>query len=220
MAKSGSSKRWLREHETDLHVKKARREGYRSRSAYKLMEINERDRLFKPGMTVVDLGAAPGGWSQVAQRAVGQGGRVVATDLLDMPSVPGVTFIPGDFTDPTVVKTVLQAVGEAGADLVLSDLAPNMSGMKTVDQARSMNLAECALSCAQRVLKSGGSFLVKIFQGEGVEAYVRELRRQFAKVQVRKPRASRDRSSETYVLARGFKPGNSEPAEMVYSVKI
>jgi 23S rRNA (uridine2552-2'-O)-methyltransferase len=206
MAKSGSSKRWLREHETDLHVKKARLEGYRSRSAYKLIEINTRDKLFKPGMTVVDLGAAPGGWSQVAQQAVGRNGRVVATDLLDMPSVPGVIFIPGDFTDPAVFEALLRVVGEAGADLVLSDLAPNMSGMKTVDQARSLNLAECALGGAQRVLKSGGSFLVKIFQGEGVEAYMRGLRLRFAKVQVRKPKASRGRSSETYVLARGFRP--------------
>lgn len=212
-----SSKRWLHEHETDLHVKKARLEGYRSRSAYKLIEIDARDKLFKPGMTVMDLGAAPGGWSQVAQRAVGHNGRVVAADLLDMPSVPGVIFIAGDVSDPAVFKAVLLAVGEAGADLVLSDMAPNMSGMKAVDQARSLNLAECALACAQRALKSGGGFLVKIFQGEGFEAYVRGLRRQFAGVQVRKPKASRGRSSETYVLARGFRPGNSDPDEMVYS---
>ncbi|HTT07219.1 MAG TPA: RlmE family RNA methyltransferase [Gammaproteobacteria bacterium] len=206
MAKSGSSRRWLREHETDLYVGKARREGYRSRSAYKLMEISARDKLFKPGMTVVDLGAAPGGWSQVAQRLVGPNGRVIATDLLDMPSVPGVTFISGDFTEPAVNEAVSRAVGEAGADLVLSDLAPNMSGMKAVDQARSMNLAECAFFCAQRVLKSGGSFLVKLFQGEGFEAYVRELRQRFTRVVIRKPQASRGRSSETYVLGLGYRP--------------
>lgn len=206
MAKSSSSKRWLREHATDLYVQKARSEGYRSRAAYKLIEIHRRDRLLRPGMTVVDLGAAPGGWSQVARELVGDAGIVIATDVLPMPALAGVDFIEGDFTEAVVFERILAALQGRPADLVLSDMSPNMSGMKAVDQARSMGLAECALEFAAKALKPGGDLLVKVFHGEGFDAYLRELRQRFAKVSVRKPKASRDRSSETYVLARGHGP--------------
>ena len=204
MAKTASSKRWLREHHSDLYVQKARSEGYRSRAAYKLLEIQERDRLFKPGMTVLDLGAAPGGWSQVARKLVGDRGRVIASDILPMPSIAGVSFIQGDFSDEAVFDEVLRALGEGKADLVLSDMAPNMSGVRAVDQARHMHLAECALACACKSLKSGGTFLAKLFHGEGFDQFLKDLRPRFDKVQVRKPKASRDRSSEAYVLARGY----------------
>ena len=204
MAKTASSKRWLREHRSDLYVQKARSEGYRSRAAYKLLEIHERDRLFKPGMTVLDLGAAPGGWSQVARQLTGERGNIIASDILPMPSIAGVTFIQGDFSEAAVIEQVLQTLGEDKADLVLSDIAPNMSGVKTVDQARHMYLAECALVCACKSLKTDGVFLAKLFHGEGFDQYIKDLRPRFGKVQVRKPKASRDRSSEAYVLARGY----------------
>ena len=204
MAKTASSKRWLREHRSDLYVQKARSEGYRSRAAYKLLEIHERDRLFKPGMTVLDLGAAPGGWSQVARQLTGERGSIIASDILPMPSIAGVTFIQGDFSEAAVIEQVLQALGEDKADLVLSDMAPNMSGVKAVDQARHMYLAECALECACKSLKTSGTFLAKLFHGEGFDQYLKDLRTRFDKVQVRKPKASRDRSSEAYVLARGY----------------
>jgi len=205
MAKTSSSKRWLREHERDVFVKKAKGEGYRSRAAFKLLQIDQRDRLFRPGMTVVDLGAAPGGWSQVARQRIGSGGTVVAVDVVELPSLPGVTFIQGDFTQPAVLEKILATVGEGSADLVLSDMAPNISGMKAVDQPRIMYLAECALAFSERALKLRGDFLVKLFYGEGFDRFLRTLRERFAKVTTRKPGASRDRSSETYVLARGYR---------------
>jgi 23S rRNA (uridine2552-2'-O)-methyltransferase len=204
MAKTASSKRWLREHHSDRYVQKAKSEGYRSRAAYKLLEIQERDRLFKPGMTVLDLGAAPGGWSQVARKLVGDRGTVIASDILPMPSIAGVAFVQGDFSEAEVIEQVLQALGECKVDLVLSDMAPNMSGVKAVDQARHMYLAECACECACKSLKVGGSFLAKLFHGEGFDEYLRDLRQKFDKVHVRKPKASRGRSSEAYVLARGY----------------
>jgi 23S rRNA (uridine2552-2'-O)-methyltransferase len=201
--RKASSKRWLREHERDIYVQKARGEGYRSRAAYKLKEIDRRDRLIRPGMTVVDLGAAPGGWSQVVRERLGSQGAVIAVDILEMPSLAGVTFIRGDFTDAAVFNQVMAAAG-GGVDLVLSDMAPNMSGMRAVDQPRMMYLAECALAFAEQALRQEGDVLLKVFHGEGFDAFLRMLRARFAKVAIRKPDASRDRSSETYVLARGL----------------
>ena len=201
--RKASSKRWLREHERDIYVQKARGEGYRSRAAYKLKEIDRRDRLIRPGMTVVDLGAAPGGWSQVVRERLGSQGAVIAVDILEMPSLAGVTFVQGDFTDAAVLNQVMAAAG-GGVDLVLSDMAPNMSGMRAVDQPRMMYLAECALAFAEQALRPEGDVLLKVFHGEGFDAFLRMLRARFAKVAIRKPDASRDRSSETYVLARGL----------------
>lgn len=201
--RKASSKRWLREHERDVFVQKARSEGYRSRAAYKLLEIDRRDRLLKPGMTVFDLGAAPGGWSQVVRERLGNSGTVIAVDLLEMPSLAGVHFIQGDFTDAAVVEQMRQNAG-GPADLVLSDLAPNMSGMRAVDQPRMMHLVESVLYFAERSLKPGGDLLLKVFHGEGFDEFLRDLRSRFEKVAIRKPEASRDRSSETYVLARGL----------------
>lgn len=201
--RKASSRRWLREHERDVYVQKARGEGYRSRAAYKLKDIDRRDRLLRPGMTVVDLGAAPGGWSQVVRARLGTRGTVIAVDMLEMPSLAGVTFIQGDFTDADVLRAVREAAA-GGVDLVLSDMAPNMSGMRAVDQPRMMHLAECALAFAEQTLKPGGDLLLKVFHGEGFDEFLRMLRARFAKVAIRKPEASRDRSSETYVLARGL----------------
>ncbi|MGQ0656525.1 MAG: RlmE family RNA methyltransferase [Chromatiales bacterium] len=203
MSRSSSSERWLREHGRDLYVQKAKRAGYRSRAAYKLAEIDRRDRLLRPGLVVVDLGAAPGGWSQVACERIGSRGVVVAVDVLEMASLAGVTFIRGDFTEPSVLQEVLATVGD-GVDLVLSDMAPNMSGMKALDQARIMRLAESALAFAEQALRPGGDLLVKAFYGEGLDEFLRALRGRFAKVATRKPQASRGRSSETYLLARGY----------------
>lgn len=193
----------MREHERDVYVQKARGEGYRSRAAYKLKEIDRRDRLLRPGMTVVDLGAAPGGWSQVVRERLGTRGTVIAVDVLEMPSLAGVTFIQGDFTDANVLRAVREAA-TGGVDLVLSDMAPNMSGMRAVDQPRMMHLAECALAFAEQALKPGGDLLLKVFHGEGFDEFLRMLRARFGRVAIRKPDASRDRSSETYVLARGL----------------
>lgn len=193
----------MREHERDVFVQKARGEGFRSRAAYKLQEIDQRDRLLKPGMTVIDLGAAPGGWSQVLVKRMAGGGTIIAVDLLEMPSLAGVQFIQGDFTDTAIVERIRQAAG-GPADLVLSDMAPNMSGMRAVDQPRMMHLVESVLYFAEQSLKPGGDLLLKIFHGEGVDDFLRALRARFKKVSIRKPAASRDRSSETYVLARGL----------------
>jgi 23S rRNA (uridine2552-2'-O)-methyltransferase len=203
--RSSSSRRWLHEHFNDPFVKKAQQQGYRSRAVYKLCEIHEKYKLFKPGMVVVDLGAAPGGWSQLLRQWVGEKGRVIALDILTMGSLAGVEFLQGDFTRPAVVQELLQWLGEAHPHWVISDMAPNMSGMDTVDQPRIIYLAELALEFAQQVLQPGGRFLVKVFQGAGFEAYLRHLRTQFANVVVCKPRASRARSNETYLLARDFK---------------
>ena len=204
-SRSKSSGRWLQEHFDDEYVKKAQKEGYRSRAVYKLLEIDEKDQLLKPGMTVVDLGAAPGSWSEVAAQRVGEKGRVIALDILPMDSLPGVIFIQGDFREEGPYNALLEALGDSQVDLVMSDMAPNISGMKAVDQPRAMYLAELALELARKVLKPGGDLLVKAFNGEGIDAYKQELRKDFNKLIVRKPRASRPRSPEIYLLARGHK---------------
>ncbi len=205
MARNKTSKAWMQEHVNDPYVRKAQAEGMRSRAAYKLQQLAERDKLLKPGMTVVDLGAAPGGWSQVAGRVAGETGRVVAVDLLEMTPVAGVKFIHGDFGEDAVLAEVQQAIGGGGVDLVLSDMAPNISGVASVDQARSVALAELALDFAVNHLKPQGNFLVKVFQGSGFEALVADIRRKFVQVMIRKPEASRSRSSEVYVVAKGLK---------------
>ncbi|MCJ0973888.1 23S rRNA (uridine(2552)-2'-O)-methyltransferase RlmE [Pseudomonas sp. PS1] len=205
MARSKTSQRWLKEHFDDPYVKMAQRDGYRSRASYKLLEIQEKDRLLRPGMTVVDLGAAPGGWSQVASRVIGDRGRLIASDILPMDSIADVTFVLGDFTEDAVFEQILEAVGDSQVDLVISDMAPNMSGVKVADQARAMFLCELALDLAMKVLAPGGDFLIKIFQGEGFDAYLKEVRQNFDKVQMRKPLSSRDRSREQYLLARGYR---------------
>ena len=205
--KKSSSKAWLKEHRDDPYVQQAQRAGYRSRACYKLLELQEKDRLIKPGMTVVDLGSAPGGWSQVAVELVGHKGRVVASDILAMDNLAGVEFIQGDFTEDAVFEQILEAIGGEPVDLVVSDMAPNMSGMAAVDQPKSMYLVELALDMAQRVLAPGGSFVAKVFQGEGFDDLFREARDAFDKVLTRKPKASRPRSREVYLVARGFRGG-------------
>lgn len=205
MSRSKSSSRWLQEHFDDPYVKKAQQEGYRSRAAYKLIEIQEKDRILRPGMTVLDLGAAPGGWSQVAERFVGDDGIVIASDILPMDPLPGVTFVEGDFREEDVFNQLLDIIGDRGVDLVISDMAPNMSGTKAVDQPRAMFLVELALDMATRVLRPGGDFLVKVFQGEGFDALRKTTQQHFHRLQTRKPDASRSRSHETYWLARDFK---------------
>ena len=205
MAKSKTSKAWLKEHESDEYVQRSRKDGYRSRASYKLLEIDQSAGLIKPGMTVVDLGAAPGGWSQIAIAKVGDGGRVVASDILNMDVLAGVDFVQGDFTDDTVFDAILKMLADRPVDLVISDMAPNMSGMKAVDQPRAMYLVELAVDFARQVLPPGGDFLAKVFQGEGFDALVRELRIEFTSVAIKKPDASRARSSEVYCLARGFR---------------
>ena len=198
-------KSWMQEHVTDAYVKRARVEGMRSRAAYKLDEIAARDRLLKPGMVVVDLGAAPGGWSQVAAGRVGPRGRVIALDLLEMPSLPGVTFLRGDFRDDATLAELARVLGGQRADLVLSDMAPNLSGIASSDQARALELAELALDFALKHMKPKGNFLVKTFQGAGFEDYLKILRSRFSAVAVRKPEASRDRSREVFLLGKGLK---------------
>lgn len=205
MARSKTSQRWLKEHFDDPYVKMAQKDGYRSRASYKLLELQEKDRLMRPGMTVVDLGAAPGGWSQVASRVLGDKGRLIASDILPMDVIPDVTFIQGDFTEQAVFDQILQAIDGHPVDLVISDMAPNMSGVRSADQPRAMYLCELALDLACRVLTPGGDFLIKIFQGEGFDTYLRDVRDCFERVQMRKPESSRDRSREQYLLARGFK---------------
>lgn len=205
MARSKSSKGWLREHVTDPYVRRARSEGFRSRAAYKLQQIAERDRLFSPGMTVVDLGAAPGGWSQVAAAAVAPRGRVIAVDLLEMAALPDVTRVQGDFSDEAVLSTLERHLQDAQVDIVLSDMAPNISGVASADQARAMALAELALEFALKQLKPQGKFLVKAFHGAAFEELLENMRRRFSKVMIRKPEASRSRSSEVYLLGTGVK---------------
>jgi len=194
----------LKEHFDDAYVRKSREQGYRSRASFKLLEIQERDHLIKPGMTVIDLGAAPGGWSQVAAQLVGPRGRVIASDILPMDALADVQFIQGDFTENEVVEQLLEAIGSDRADLVLSDMAPNMSGMKEIDQPRVLSLAELALDLARTVLRTDGTLLVKVFQGAGLDAFQKELKTCFRSVKVRKPQASRARSAELYLLAEGF----------------
>lgn len=207
-----NSKAWLHEQRTDHYAKRAKSEGYRSRSAYKLSQLDERDHLFRPGMTVVDLGSAPGGWSQVAAQKVGSGGRVIALDMLEMTSLRGVTFLQGDFTDQAVYEQLVAALDGKPVDLVISDMAPNLSGVTHVDRIRGIALAELALEFAQAHLKPGGKLLVKLFQGEGYSEFLQAARRQFDKVVTRKPDASRSRSSETYVVAIGKRAPTTEPA--------
>ncbi len=203
--RSKSSANWLREHFNDPFVKQAQKDGYRSRASYKLLEIQEKDRLIRPGMSVIDLGAAPGGWSQVTSRLIGGQGRLIASDILEMDSIPDVTFIQGDFTQDEVLRQILEAVGDSHVDLVISDMAPNMSATPAVDIPRAMFLCELALDLATRVLRPGGDFLIKIFQGEGFDVYLKDVRTKFDKVQMRKPSSSRDRSREQYLLGKGFK---------------
>lgn len=205
MARSKSSHNWLKEHFDDKYVKMAQKDGYRSRASYKLLEIQEKDKIIRPGMTVIDLGAAPGGWSQVTSRLIGGQGRLIASDILEMDSIPDVTFIQGDFTQDEVLRQILEAVGDSHVDLVISDMAPNMSGTPAVDIPRAMFLCELALDLATRVLRPGGDFLIKIFQGEGFDVYLKDVRTKFDKVQMRKPSSSRDRSREQYLLGKGFK---------------
>ena len=211
MARSKSSHRWLREHFADPYVKRAQSEGLRSRAAYKLEELLARDRILKPGMVVVDLGAAPGGWSQVARRMLGDTGRVVALDILEMPSIAGVEFIHGDFREDSALSRLEEMLKGEPVDLVLSDMAPNMSGMDAVDQPRALHLAELARDFADAHLRPGGSFLLKLFHGQGSDVFLRDLRRRYQAVRVRKPEASRRRSSEVYVLATGKRAGG-DPA--------
>ena len=203
--RSKSSKGWLKEHFNDPWVAKAQAEGYRSRASFKLLEINDKDRLFRPGMTVLDLGAAPGGWSQVAARQLGSQGVVIASDILPMDPIADVHFIQGDFRDDVVYQQILDVVGDRQVDLVISDMAPNMSGNRGVDQPRAMYLAELALDMAQRVLHPEGRFLVKVFQGEGFEDFRGQMQAVFQKVISRKPEASRARSTEVYQLGLGLK---------------
>ena len=200
-----SSARWLAEHAADPYVKRARAEGWRSRAAFKLEEIQRADRLIRPGMTVVDLGAAPGGWSQFAARALGGTGRVIALDVLAMPAVPGVEFIHGDFADPAVLARLEALLGGTRADLVMSDMAPNMTGIADVDHDRSMHLVDLAVDFAASALRPGGDLLLKVFQGREFQALAARLRRSFDSVRFRKPKASRGRSAEVYVLARGYR---------------
>lgn len=203
MARSKSSSRWLREHFSDPYVKRAQAEGWRSRAVFKLEELIERDRLLKPGMVVIDLGAAPGGWSQVARERLGDRGRVIALDILPMQGIGGVEFICGDFREASVLEELKRTLGDSKVDLVLSDMAPNLSGMAAVDQPRAMHLVELAEEFAAAHLREGGSFLTKVFQGGGFDEFVRRLRGSYERVSIRKPRASRARSPEVYALATG-----------------
>ena len=202
MARSKSSKKWLNEHFTDSYVKQAQKQGFRSRSAFKLLELQQKYRLIRPGMLIVDLGCAPGGWCQVAKSLIGGQGRVIGLDILPVEPIEGVEIILGDFTEDEPLQELKRLLGGAQADLVLSDMAPNISGMAVTDQAKSMYLAELALDFCRTHLKPGGDFVVKLFQGEGFDDYVRESRTVFDKVMVRKPDASRPRSREVYLLAR------------------
>lgn len=204
MKRSKSSSRWLKEHFDDEYVKMAQKQGYRSRAIYKLQELNDRDRLLKPGMTVVDLGSAPGSWSQLAAKIVGPSGKVVALDILPMDALADVDFLQGDFREEAVMEQLITMLGGRPVDLVLSDMAPNISGIKISDQARAMHLIELALDLCTRVLRPGGDLLVKVFQGEGFDQFVRDCRRHFKSVTIRKPKASRPRSPEVYLLARNY----------------
>jgi 23S rRNA (uridine2552-2'-O)-methyltransferase len=205
MARSKSSSLWLQRHINDPYVKQAQKDGYRSRSAYKLIELNERDRLLKPGMRIMDLGSAPGGWSQVAARIVGAKGRVLATDILPMDPIPNVDFIQGDFTEDIVVEKIFEWLGGEKFDLIISDIAPNISGIDSADQAACMYFLELALDTVRKALKPGANFIAKMFQGEGSDAYLKDLRKSFVKVSIRKPAASRPKSREVYVVAKGFR---------------
>ncbi|AOT09156.1 23S rRNA (uridine(2552)-2'-O)-methyltransferase RlmE [Pseudoalteromonas luteoviolacea] len=202
---SASSKRWLKEHVDDPFVHEAQKRGYRSRAVFKLEEIQQRDKLIRPGMHVVDLGAAPGSWSQYLAEQVGDKGEVIACDILPMDSLPGVAFLQGDFREESVLNALLDRIGGKNIDVVFSDMAPNMSGNNVIDQAGSMYLVELALDMCHQVLKSNGAFAVKVFQGEGFDQFVQEVRNVFKVVKIRKPKASRPRSREVYIVATGYK---------------
>ncbi|MCS5587381.1 MAG: 23S rRNA (uridine(2552)-2'-O)-methyltransferase RlmE [Porticoccaceae bacterium] len=204
MAKS-KNRTWIKRHVKDPYVMQSQRDGYRSRASYKLLEIIEKERLIRPGMTVVDLGSAPGGWSQVASKLVGHNGAVVAVDILPMDAVAGVSFIQGDFTEESVLQQLLNEIGNKPVDLVISDMAPNLTGMKAVDQPAVVYLAELAVDLAQQVLKKNGIFIAKLFQGEGFDEFVRNTRTVFNTISLKKPDASRAKSREVYLLARGLR---------------
>ncbi|MDP7553133.1 MAG: 23S rRNA (uridine(2552)-2'-O)-methyltransferase RlmE [Candidatus Thioglobus sp.] len=205
MAKTSSSVRWMSEHLNDEFVKKAQKEGYRSRAAYKLLEINGKDQIIKTGFKVLDLGAAPGGWSQVAIKIVGKTGQVIATDILPVESITNVYFLQGDFTEEGIYEKLLSLTKEQKINVVLSDMAPNMSGQISIDQPKSMYLAELALDMATKVLSQNGHFVVKVFQGEGFDTFIQNARKNFKKVVIRKPKASRPRSKEVYLIASQLK---------------
>ena len=205
MVHSKSSKKWLEERAKDKYVKKSKQAGYRSRASFKLLEIQEKDNVIKPGMTVVDLGCAPGGWSQVAKNLVGDKGIVLASDILPMTPIPGVRFIQGDFTDDSVFEDLITSIKGESADLVISDMAPNITGIRSIDQPASIHLAELALDFARSTLGEGTYFLVKVFEGEGISEFKKLLSSEFEKVKVRKPKASRSRSREVYLLAEKFR---------------
>jgi 23S rRNA (uridine2552-2'-O)-methyltransferase len=206
MKKNKTIRAWVHDHLNDPYVQRAQQDGYRARAAYKLIEVDERDHLLKPGAIVVDLGSTPGSWCQVAVKRCGAKGKVLALDILPMEPVAGVDFLHGDFTEDTVLEDLESRLEGAKVDVVLSDMAPNLSGVASVDQARSIHLCELALDFAVRHLKPGGQFLVKIFQGEGFMEYRKQMEAAFASVQVRKPKASRDRSAEVYLLGKGPRP--------------
>jgi 23S rRNA (uridine2552-2'-O)-methyltransferase len=205
MARSKTSQKWLDEHVNDPYVKRAQADGYRSRASYKLIEINEKDKLIRPGMMVMDLGSAPGGWSQIVGPWVGDKGRVIASDILPMDSLPDVDFIQGDFTEEAVFDEIMRVLDGRDVDVVISDMAPNMSGVNATDQYSSMYLVELALDMARQVLRPKGSFCAKVFQGVGYDEYLKDVRSSFDKVMIRKPSASRARSREVYIVAKGFK---------------
>ena len=205
MARTKSSAGWLSRHVSDPFVKQAQKDGYRARSAYKLIELNEKDRLIQPGMRIMDLGCAPGGWSQVAGKLVGERGRVLATDILPMDGLTNVDFIQGDFTEDAIVQQVLDWLGGAKFDLIISDIAPNTTGIDSADAAKSIYLLELALDTVRKTLKSRANFVAKMFQGSGSDQYLKELRTHFEKVAIRKPAASRKESREVYVVAKGFR---------------
>lgn len=205
MARTKSSTQWMQEHFDDEYVKMAKVQGYRSRAVFKLKEIHEKDKLIKTGMNIVDLGAAPGGWSQFARQLLGKNGRLVALDILPMEPIEGVDMIIGDFREELVLNELYAVLNNAPINLVLSDMAPNMSGNKSTDQARAIYLCELALDTAKAVLAKNGTFLVKVFQGEGFEAYFKEVQQVFTTVIIRKPKASRPRSNEVYILAKDYK---------------
>ena len=204
-SRSKSSTAWLKEHFSDPYVKEAQRLGLRSRAVFKLIEIQKKDRIIKPGMTVVDLGSAPGGWSQYAAQEVGKNGRVIASDILPMDELDGVEFIQGDFTENEVLKKIMDCVENEKVDLVISDMAPNLSGIQAVDQSKSMYLSELALDLAQQILKKNGSIVFKVFQGEGFDELLSQVRGCFSKVNIRKPSSSRSRSREVYLVGKAYK---------------
>ena len=206
MARSKTSADWLKEHIDDIYVQKAQQDGYRTRASYKLIELDERDQLLRSGMTVIDLGSAPGGWSQVVAQRLGDKGLVIASDILPMDAIADVTFIQGDFTTDEVFDELLTAINDRQVDLVISDMAPNMSGMASIDQPGAMYLVELALDMARQVLKPNGTFVAKVFQGEGFDEYLTDVRSSFTKVLIRKPKASRPRSREVYIVGKGFRP--------------